>query len=87
MYREDDLRWFGRTRPDPLPRHYSISRVRKIFKEVYALDVVKIDYGYKSNRYKYYEEYNVIDSEGKIVIDKATLNALGDFLVREGDME
>lgn len=87
MYRDDDLRWFGRTRPAPLPRHYSIARVRKIFKEIYALDVVKIDYGYKGDRYHYYSAYQVQDSEGNIVIEYATLNALGDFLVREGDMK
>lgn len=87
MYRDDDLRWFGRTRPAPLPRHYSIARVRKIFKEIYDLDVVKIDRGYKGDRYHYYSAYQLLDSEGNIVIEYATLNALGDFLVREGDMK
>lgn len=64
---------------------YSITRVQKRFKDIYDLDVRKIDYGYKGYRYRKYIEYDVFDSDGQRVMHRVTLRALGDCLVRNGD--
>lgn len=69
----------------PLDRRYSLARVRKIFKDIYNLSVVQADIGYKSHRHKPYMLYNVIDSENHLVMEKVTLNALGDYLVSENE--
>lgn len=69
-----------------LPRYYSIARVRKIFREIYNCNVVKIDQGYKGQRYQPYVLYQLIENDtGKVLVDMATLNALGDCLVEQGD--
>lgn len=70
----------------PLPRRYSIAKVRRLYKEVYDLDVVNIG-GYKSNRNQLYVHYRVMDHDGNIVMDKVTLNALGDHLVDIGEYD
>lgn len=71
----------------PLPRRYSIARVRRLYKEIYNVDVVKIDTGYKGNRHRLYEHYNVLDYSGFPIIERATLNALGDHLVDIGEYD
>lgn len=71
----------------PLPRRYSIAKVKRLYKEIYALDVINIDYGYKGNRYRPYVHYRVMDHDGNIVMDRVTLNALGDHLVDIGEYD
>lgn len=68
-----------------LPRYYSIARVRKLMKEIYDIDVVKIDMGYKGYRYMPYILYQLVDNTGKVLVEKATLNSIGDYLVSQGE--
>lgn len=64
---------------------YSIARVTKRFKDIYDLDVVKIDYGYKGYRYRRYVEYDVYNSDGKRIMHRLTLDAMAQYLIREGE--
>ena len=71
---------------NPLPRRYCIAKVKRLYKEIYDLDITNIG-GYKSNRHRLYEHYRVTDRDGNIVMDKVTLNALGDHLVDIGEYD
>lgn len=66
-------------------RSYSITHVQKRFKEIYDLDVVKIDYGYKGYRYRRYIEYNVYNSDGECILRRMTLKALAEHLIKKGE--
>lgn len=70
----------------PLPRRYCIAKVRRLYKEIYDLDITNIG-GYKSNRHQLYTHYRVTDHDGNIVMDRVTLNALGDHLVDIGEYD
>lgn len=70
-------------KPGEPSRRYSISHVQKRFKEIYALDVVKI-WGYKMNRYSCIR-YNVFDSDGNLVLGRVTLKALAEHLISKGE--
>lgn len=70
----------------PLPRRYCIAKVRRLYKEIYDLDITNVG-GYKYNRYRAYEHYRVTDHDGNIVMDRVTLNALGDHLVDIGEYD
>lgn len=70
----------------PLPRRYCIAKVKRLYKEIYDLDVANIG-GYKSNRHQLYEHYRVTDRDGNIVMDNVTLNALADHLVDIGEYD
>ena len=86
-YRSKQMRLFGRCTPPPLPRRYNIHVVRKRFADIYNADVVKVERLYKSN-WQYYEQYNVIDkATGKVIIEKAILYALGEFLDSQGEYD
>ena len=69
----------------PMERQYSITHVKKRFKEIYDLDIRKIDYGYKGYRYRRYIEYDVYNSDGERILHRMTLKALGDHLVKNGE--
>lgn len=86
-YRSKQMRLFGRCTPPPLPKKYSIAKVRKRFDAIYNADVVKVPRLYKSS-WQYYERYNVIDkATGKVLIEGAILFALGDYLDSQGEYE
>ena len=84
-YREAYRYWFGIDRPKPLEKKYSVSRIRKILAEVYdnyqLIDISE----YKSNRYKYYTTYRVLDKDNNIVISHCYLHDLGKMLEEAGD--
>ena len=83
-YRERQMELTGRCDPPPLPKHYSIARIKKLFKEIYDLDVIRITTtNYKSR--EYYSHYKVVDDTGTIVISCASVYALGTYLDREGE--
>lgn len=81
--REVFMRYEPRT---PLPRRYCMAKVKRLYKEIYDLDITNIG-GYKSNRYQLYEHYRVTDRDGNIVMNNVTLNALGDHLVDIGEYD
>lgn len=66
-------------------RPYSITHVQKRFKEIYDLDVVKHDYGYKGYRYRRYIEYDVYNSDGDCILKHMTLKALAEHLIKKGE--
>lgn len=69
--------------PHMEPR-YSISHVKKLYKEIYDLDIHNVDYGYKGQRYRKYVEYNVYNSKGECIMHRMTLKALAEHLIRKG---
>ena len=82
--RERQLELTGHCDPPPLPKHYCIARIKKLFKEIYDLDVIRIT----TTNYKcreYYSHYKVVDNTGTILIPCATVYALGQHLEREGE--
>ena len=65
---------------------YSISHIKKQFKKLYNIDVVEINYGYKSNRYMRFNEYNMYKADtGELIASRITVAAMGDMLKRQGD--
>ena len=77
-YRVKQMHYFGYCRPMPLKERVSASRVLKLWKLIYPdYEVVRLG-GYKSNRgCHFYAEYMVVEkSTQKIIIEKATINAL-----------
>lgn len=73
-YRELHKKWMGYDLPPKQDRHYSISRITKLWKYVYNMDIRKID-GYKFNRHGR-SLYNIYDANGKLVLEKVTLEGL-----------
>lgn len=67
-----------------IKQKYSIARVRKRFKDIYNLDIRKIT-GYKYYRYRRYVEYNVYNSDGKCILERMTLDALAEHLVKNNE--
>lgn len=61
---------------------YTYWRIKKIFHEDYALDLVAI-VAYKGSRYSA-QRYNLVDSEGNIAFANVTLDALRRALFIEG---
>ena len=68
----------------PLPKRYNFVRVKKLYKLIYNITIVKNE-GYKQSRHALYERYYAIDEQGNIVLKDVTLNALGDQIKKEYD--
>ena len=67
-----------------MKRRYSISRIKKVLKDVYNVTLVSE----QDNFYKYrvrYKTYSVVDADGNFIMQYVTLDALGDFLSSQGD--
>ena len=64
-------------------KRYSVARVRNLYREIYGLDVVLLTH-YKDRRR--FRRYRLVDVEtGEIVLEPATLYALGRLLEENGD--
>lgn len=63
---------------DLLPSRYSIEDVRRLYKEIFDLDVIG---GYKSNLSPGCELYRVTDAKGNVVINRMGLQAFLEFPV------
>lgn len=61
-------------------KRYCKARISKRLYDVYGYYLVKKG-GYKANRYNRYNVYDVVDESGNVLIENATLKAIGDFLV------
>jgi len=68
-------------------RNYSISKVTRLFKEIYDLDIVRVDKGYKGYRYIPYIAYRIRNNQGRYITPEVTLQSLGDFLVINDDYD
>lgn len=73
-YRELHKYWFGYELPPKQPRRFSASRMIKLYKSVYNLDVVRIE-GYKAFRHSPVL-YNVYTDTGELLLDRVPLPAL-----------
>lgn len=73
-YRELHRKWMGYDLPPKLEKRYSASRIIKLWKLVYNMDVIKID-GYKFNRHGR-AIYNVYDQDHNLILEKVTLEGL-----------
>lgn len=64
----------------------SISHVRKVLKEIYNIEMPENDYGYKSNRYRRFNDYRLVNADtGEIIAPKVTLSAVTDMLKRNNE--
>lgn len=71
---------YYRPKRQRLPKYYSASRVKKIFKEHLGYSVYRVNYYYK-NRQDRFTLYDVCDdSTGKRVMANITLYSLGLYL-------
>ena len=67
-------------------RRYSISHVQKQFKNLYGIEIMLVNLGYKGYRYKRFKLYDMYSIEtGKLMATNLTLAVLGNFLVSQGD--
>lgn len=67
-------------------KRYSKSRIRKLLYEIYGIKMVDVDYGYKSNRYIRFCQYNLyLEETNELIGEHVTLAALGDYLTSKGD--
>ena len=89
----NELRWFEIAdllrdfNPDweyLVARDFSVTRVTKLYKEIFDITIERIDLGYKGYRYVPYTLYNMYDKHGRLMAHAVTLRALGYGLVVEG---
>lgn len=86
-YREKQQRWLGVQSPPPLKRRYSISRVKKIYREVYGIEVINIT-PYKGNRNVAfpYEMYKMVETAtGRTIVERAPLFAMAEAIQEDYD--
>lgn len=66
-------------------KNYNISRVKKLYKEIYNIDIQAIDLGYKGYRYVRYIRYNVIQIQtNEVLLENVKLYGLGKLLDDNG---
>ncbi len=63
-------------------RPYSYHRIKQIFKNDYLLNLERV-YIYKGTRHDKFPHYNLVNSDGKIVLGNVTLQALRIYLTKE----
>lgn len=68
-----------------MPNGYSVSHIKKVLFDIYGLYLIDENVGYKGNRYRRFHTYRVVDETNTIILEHVTLEALADFLRKNGD--